>query len=103
MHKFAGLSVAEILSRKQATIRGVPMSEGFPGWDSILNLKWEEINERAKTRGRLPNNPEAPDGQQVQQMNMDRFDKLLAMIRDLERRRIHFELSYYREGAVSLR
>ena len=46
-HRFAGLSVAEILRGKQARIRRAPLDGGSPAWDEILELTWEEIERRA--------------------------------------------------------
>ena len=48
--KYAGKTVAEILKGKKASIKEAAIDPGSPSWDEILNLTWEEIQERAKRR-----------------------------------------------------
>jgi hypothetical protein len=50
MSKNAGKSIAEILKDKQGWIRGVPLDSGSPSWDDILDLTWEEVEEKARRR-----------------------------------------------------
>lgn len=50
MAKNAGKTVAEILRSKKANIRYAALAPGFPNWDDILHLTWEEVVERAKKR-----------------------------------------------------
>ena len=47
-HKFAGKTVAEILQKKKGRIENAPLDAGSPGWDDILELTWEEVEERAQ-------------------------------------------------------
>ncbi|QDT36227.1 hypothetical protein Pan189_05820 [Stratiformator vulcanicus] len=49
-HRHAGLSVREILQVKKASIRRAPLPKGSPSFDSILNLLWEEVAEKAQQR-----------------------------------------------------
>ncbi len=46
-HKHAGRTVAEILKDKRGSIKNAPLDPGSPSWDSILEMTWEEIEERA--------------------------------------------------------
>ena len=41
--RFTGLTVREILQHKKASITRAPLPAGSPGWDSILDMTWEEI------------------------------------------------------------
>ena len=50
MADYSGQTVAEILQFKKARIKNAPLPKGSPSWDEILNLTWEEIEER-KQRG----------------------------------------------------
>jgi hypothetical protein len=43
----AGKTVAEILKDKRASIKNAPLESGSPSWDEILDLTWEEIEDRA--------------------------------------------------------
>lgn len=52
MPDFTGQTVAEILRRKRATIKQVPLPRGSPSWDDILDLTWQEVVRRAKRRAR---------------------------------------------------
>jgi hypothetical protein len=47
---YAGQTVAEILKSKKASIKNVALEPGSPAWDDVLDLTWEEIQERAKRR-----------------------------------------------------
>jgi hypothetical protein len=48
----AGKTVREILQDKQGYIRTVPLPPGSPSWDDILDLTWEEVEDRARRRVR---------------------------------------------------
>jgi hypothetical protein len=50
MADYSGQTVAEILKLKKARIKNAPLAKGSPSWDEILDLEWEEIEER-KRRG----------------------------------------------------
>jgi len=50
MADHAGKTVGEILIGKKASVRTAPLPAGSPSWDSILQLTWEEIVERARRR-----------------------------------------------------
>jgi hypothetical protein len=45
-----GKTVGEILAGKKASIKAAPLDPGSPSWDDILDLTWEEIEERARQR-----------------------------------------------------
>ncbi len=45
-----GRTVREILTGKRAAIRQAPLKPGAPSWDDILDLTWEEVEERAKKK-----------------------------------------------------
>jgi len=49
-HKYRGMTVADILQRKRASIKDAALEEGAPSWDDILTLTWEEVVDRAKRR-----------------------------------------------------
>jgi hypothetical protein len=50
-HKYAGKTVAEILTKhKKASIKDAPLDPGSPSWDDIANMTWEELVKRAKKR-----------------------------------------------------
>jgi hypothetical protein len=46
----AGKTVAEILKTKRARIKYAPLDPGSPSWDDILDLTWEDVDERARRR-----------------------------------------------------
>jgi hypothetical protein len=46
-HQHAGKTVEELLRTKQGRIRRAPLDPGSPDWDEILDLAWEDIEERA--------------------------------------------------------
>jgi len=48
MHSNDGETVREILKRKRGAIRTAPLERGSPGWDTILDLKWDEVVMRAE-------------------------------------------------------
>jgi hypothetical protein len=48
----AGRTVAEIPQGKLGSIKNAPLPKGSPSWDDIMNLTWEEIDQRAKNRDR---------------------------------------------------
>lgn len=43
-----GRTVGEILAEKKGSIKNAPLSPGFPGWDQIMDMQWEEVTERAR-------------------------------------------------------
>ena len=45
-----GKTVREILRGKQARIVKAPLAPGSPSWDDILDLTWEQIEERHRKR-----------------------------------------------------
>ncbi len=47
-HRFSGMTVAEILRLKKASILQAPLEKGSPGWQDIASLTWEEVDERAQ-------------------------------------------------------
>jgi hypothetical protein len=46
---FAGQTVADILKRKKASIKQVPLPSGSPDWDIFIQMSWEQIEEGART------------------------------------------------------
>jgi hypothetical protein len=50
MAEHAGKTVAEILRTKKASVRTAPLPSGSPSWDSISNMPWEEVVQKAKER-----------------------------------------------------
>jgi hypothetical protein len=48
MHKFSGMTVAEILRQKKASVRTAPLPAGSPEWDDLELMSWEEIDAGAK-------------------------------------------------------
>ena len=49
MHKYAGKTVAEILTMKKGSVKDAPLEAGSPAWSQIMELTWEDIGSRAKT------------------------------------------------------
>ena len=47
-HRFAGMTVAEILPYKKASILTAPLEPDSPSWMEIETLTWEEISDRAR-------------------------------------------------------
>jgi hypothetical protein len=45
-HKYVGKTVAEILKQKRAAIKKCPLPRGSPSWDDIMEVTWEEVEER---------------------------------------------------------
>lgn len=43
MHKFAGMSVREILRTKKASVRTAPLPAGSPSWADLEDMMWEDI------------------------------------------------------------
>ncbi|MBI3468133.1 MAG: hypothetical protein HY000_34435 [Planctomycetes bacterium] len=43
-HRFSGMTVAEILRLKKASVRNAPLEAGSPTWEEIEGLAWEEIS-----------------------------------------------------------
>ena len=50
MPDYAGKTVAEILRGKKASVKNAALEPGSPTWDDILDLTWEEVQERAKRK-----------------------------------------------------
>lgn len=50
MADYSGMTVREILKNKKGRIKHAPLEEGSPSWDDILDLTWEEIEERHQRR-----------------------------------------------------
>jgi len=48
--KYDGMTVAEILRLKKASIRQSPLPPGSPPWDEILPWTWEQIDDAARAR-----------------------------------------------------
>ena len=47
-HRFAEMTVAQILEHKKAGVRDAPLEDGSPSWDEIETLTWEEVDDRAR-------------------------------------------------------
>lgn len=47
-HKYAGMSVREILELKKASVQRAPLPPGTPDWADILALLWEDVDSAAK-------------------------------------------------------
>ncbi len=47
---YTGMTVAEILAKKKASVRDAGLEPGSPSWDDIMDFTWEEVVERAKRR-----------------------------------------------------
>jgi hypothetical protein len=43
-----GKSVEEILVGKKASVRQAPLPPGFPGWDAVATMVWEEVVRKAR-------------------------------------------------------
>ena len=43
-------TVRDILRRKRGSIRTAPLEPGSPSWDDVMDLTWDEITRRAKSR-----------------------------------------------------
>lgn len=43
LHKFSGLTVADILKLKRGSIRQSPLPVGSLDWDQFSQMTWEEI------------------------------------------------------------
>ena len=50
MSKNAGKTVQEILKHIKARIKNAELDPGSPSWDEILDVTWEEIVNKAKSR-----------------------------------------------------
>jgi hypothetical protein len=50
LHKFAGLTVEEILKMKKGSIKNADLPEGSPSWNSIMKMTWEQIEAAAKAK-----------------------------------------------------
>jgi hypothetical protein len=47
-HRFDGLTVAEILQQKKASIRQAPLPARAPGWEQFSQMTWAQIEQGAK-------------------------------------------------------
>lgn len=47
-HRFAGMSVREILRLKKGSIKSAPLPAGAPTWNEIEAMMWEEIDQAAQ-------------------------------------------------------
>ncbi len=45
-----GKTVREILRGKQGRIKQAPLGPGSPSWNDIMDLTWEELVRRARSR-----------------------------------------------------
>lgn len=43
-----GKTVNGILAEKKASIKSAPMPRGFPGWDEVGSMIWEDVVTRAR-------------------------------------------------------
>ena len=48
MAQYDGKTVEEILRFKRASIKNAALDEGSPSWDEILDMNWEELEQKAK-------------------------------------------------------
>jgi hypothetical protein len=48
IHKFSGLTVADILKQKKGSIKQARLPQGSPDWDEFSQMTWEEIEAGAK-------------------------------------------------------
>ncbi len=46
----AGKTVSEILRDKRGRIKNAPLPQGFPGWEPVGDMMWEEVERRARAR-----------------------------------------------------
>ena len=48
--KYAGMTVGQIIAKdKKGSIMSAPLPPGGPGWDEILRMLWEEIEQAARS------------------------------------------------------
>ena len=47
-HRYAGMTVREILRLKKASIKDAPLPKGSPTWSAVEPMTWEEVEEEAK-------------------------------------------------------
>jgi hypothetical protein len=47
-HRFAGMTVRQVLLLKKGSVRSAPLPPGSSSWDDVLDLVWEEIDEAAR-------------------------------------------------------
>jgi hypothetical protein len=47
-HRWAGLTVREILRHKKGSIKDAPLPAGSPSWLEFEPMRWEEIEEGAR-------------------------------------------------------
>lgn len=43
-----GKRVGAILAGKKASIKNAPLPRGFPGWDEVDSMVWEDVVARAR-------------------------------------------------------
>ncbi len=48
MHKYAGMSVEEILRLKKGSIKNAPLPSGSPDWSDLTDMIWEEVDAQSR-------------------------------------------------------
>jgi hypothetical protein len=48
-HKFAGLTIREILRAKKGSVRAAPLPVGTPSWNDLENWTWEQLEDGARS------------------------------------------------------
>jgi hypothetical protein len=43
LHKFAGMTVRQILRTKKASVRTAPLPAGSPSWATFEDMMWEDV------------------------------------------------------------
>jgi hypothetical protein len=49
MHKYAGMTVGDILRRKKASVRSAPLPPGTPPWGELEVMVWEDVDLAARS------------------------------------------------------
>jgi hypothetical protein len=47
-HRFAGMTVSEILKQKKASVLTAPLEPDSPSWKDLESLTWEEVDRGAQ-------------------------------------------------------
>jgi hypothetical protein len=47
-HRFARMTVRDVLRLKKGSIRTAPLPRGSPTWSEIEGMMWEDVDEAAK-------------------------------------------------------
>jgi hypothetical protein len=47
-HRFAEMSVRDILALKKASIRSAPLPPDSPSWEQVESMMWEEVEAAAQ-------------------------------------------------------